>query len=61
MTGIMEILKICLEEPLLIKTYVIKYLILLNIQNMMDINADLLASTISKVFDKKTFVGGFMV
>ena len=38
----MEILRICLEEQLLIKNYVIKHLMLLKIQNMMDINADFL-------------------
>ena len=34
---LMETLKIYLEEQLLIRYYMIKYLILLNIQNMMDI------------------------
>ena len=37
----MEILKICLEEQLLTKYYVINHLILLKIQNMMDINMNL--------------------
>ena len=38
----MEILKIYLKEQLLIKYYVIKHLILLKIQNMMDIKEVLL-------------------
>ena len=38
----MEILKIYLEEQLLIKYYMIKHLLLLKIQIMMDINVDLL-------------------
>ena len=38
----METLKICLEEKLLIKHYVIKHLILQKSQNMMDINVELL-------------------
>ena len=37
----MEILKIYTKEQLLIKYYVIKHLILLKMQNMMDINVDL--------------------
>ena len=37
-----QILRICIEEQLLKKYYLIKHLILLKIQNMMDINADLL-------------------
>ena len=37
----MEILKIYTKEQLLIKYYVIKHLILLKIQKMMDINVDL--------------------
>ena len=37
MTWLREILKIYLEEQLLIKYYVIKHLILLKIQNKMDI------------------------
>ena len=37
----MKVLKIELEEQLLTKYYVIKHLILLKIQSMMDINADL--------------------
>ena len=36
----MDILRICSEEQLQIQYYVIKHLILLKIQNMMDINAD---------------------
>ena len=39
-TWLMEILRIYQEEQLLIKYYVIKCLILLKIQNMMDINKD---------------------
>ena len=42
MTWLIEILKICLEEQLLIKHYVINYLILLNIQNVANINEGLL-------------------
>ena len=38
---VMEILRICLEEQLLIRYYMIKHLILLKIQNI-DINMDLL-------------------
>ena len=38
----MEILKIKLEEQLLMKYCIIKHLILLKIQNMMDVNAELL-------------------
>ena len=37
-----EILKIYLEEQLLIRHYMIKLLLLLNIQNVMDINMNLL-------------------
>ena len=55
----MEILKVYIEEQLLIKYYVIKHLILLKIQNMMDINVDLLqASMVYKFFDKKTSGSG---
>ena len=39
MIWLMEILRIYLEEWLLIKYYVIKHLILRKTQNMMDINA----------------------
>ena len=42
MTWLKEILKIYLEEQLLIKYYVIKHLILLKIQNMVDIKLVLL-------------------
>ena len=42
MTRLMEILRIYLEEQLMIKYYVIKHLILLKIKNMKYINADLL-------------------
>ena len=38
----MEIVRICPEEHLLIKYYVVKHLILLKIQNRMDITVDLL-------------------
>ena len=38
----MEILKIYLEEQFLTKYYMIKHLILLKFQNMMDFNVDLL-------------------
>ena len=37
----MEILRICLDELLLIRHYVKKHLILRKIQNMMDINLEL--------------------
>ena len=37
MTWLMEILKIYLEEQLLIKHYIIKHLLLLKIQNLIDI------------------------
>ena len=40
MTRLMETLKISTDEQLLIKYYVIKHLILLEIQNMMDINVN---------------------
>ena len=42
MTWLLKILKIYLEEQLLVKYYVIKHLTLLKIQNIMDINVDLL-------------------
>ena len=42
MTWLMEILNTYLEEQLLIKYYVIKHLILLKIQNMININVYLL-------------------
>ena len=42
MAWLRKILKIYLEEQILIKYYVIKHLTLLNIQKMMDINVDLL-------------------
>ena len=42
MTWLMEILKIGVEEQLLINYYVIKYLILLKIGVMVHINTDLL-------------------
>ena len=41
MTWLTEILMIYLEEQLLIKYYVMKHLILQEIQNMMDINAEI--------------------
>ena len=49
----MEILKIYIEEQLLIKYFVIKHLILLKIQNMME----LLASIVYKFVDQKNFGG----
>ena len=49
----MEILKIYIEEQLLIKCFVIKHLILLKIQNMME----LLASIVYKFVDQKNFGG----
>ena len=42
MIQLMEILRIYLEEQLLIKYYVIKHLILLNIENMVNIKEALL-------------------
>ena len=42
MIQLMEILRIYLEEQLLIKYYAIKHLILLKIQNMVDIKEALL-------------------
>ena len=39
---LINVLGIFLEEQLLIKYYIIKYLILLKIQNMMDISVELL-------------------
>ena len=52
MTWLMEILKICLEEQLLIKDFVIKPLILLKIQNMMDIKADFFQCSITFLIKK---------
>ena len=51
MTWLMEILKIWIEEQLLIKYCVIKYIKLLK---MIDINVDLLQWSIN-FFDKKSF------
>ena len=42
MTWLIGILSICLEEQLLIKYYMIKHLVWLKIQNMIDINVELL-------------------
>ena len=56
MMRLMEILKIYLEEELLIKYCVIKHLILLKILNVMDIHVDLLQRSII-FFDKKTSSG----
>ena len=53
MTRFMEILKIKLKEQPLIKHYVIKHLILLKIQNIMDIEEGLL-QWVYKFFNKKT-------
>ena len=52
-----EILKIYLEEQLLIKYYVIKHLILLNIYNRYGGNQRDPASMVYKFFDKKTAGG----
>ena len=41
MIWLMENLKVCLEEQLLIKCYEVKHLILLIIEKMMDISMDL--------------------
>ena len=56
MKWLMEILRINLEEQLLMKYYMIKHLILLKIENMMDINAGLLQwfiNILNKVFQYK--------
>ena len=53
----MEILKIYLEEQLLIKYYVIKHLILLKIRNMIDINVDLLQCFINFLIKKNSVSG----
>ena len=47
MIWLMEILKVYQEEQLLMKYYMIKHLMLLKIQIMTDINADLLQSFIN--------------
>ena len=52
----MEFFKIQLEEQLLIKYYLIKHLILLKIQNMMYINADLLQQFIDFLIKKTLLV-----
>ena len=52
----MEILKIYIEEELLIRYYVIKHIILLKVQNMMDINVVLLQWPINFLI-KKTSSG----
>ena len=48
----MKILKIYIDEQLLIKHYVKKHLILLKIQNMMDIQVDLLQWPINFLIKK---------
>ena len=48
----MDILRISIKEQPLIKYYMIKLLIMLKIQNMMNINTDLLQRFIN-LFDKK--------
>ena len=52
MVGLMEILKVYLKEYLLIKYYVLKYIILLKIQNMMDIKVDLIPWFINLLIKK---------
>ena len=52
MAWFVEILKSQLEENLT-KYCIIKYLILLKLQNMMDTNVDLLQN---RLFDKKNFL-----
>ena len=52
MAWLMEILKIKPEEQLLIKYCVIKHLLLLKIQNMMDIDAYLLQWSINFLIKK---------
>ena len=61
MAWLMEILKIWLEEQLLIKYCIIKHLILLQMRNMFyiknpkyDVYQQVLASMVYKYFDKKT-------
>ena len=56
MMRLMEILKIKVEEQLLIKYYVTKHLILLKIQYMMGVNIDLLQWFINFLI-KKTLEG----
>ena len=56
MTCLVETLKIYLEGKSLINYYVIKHLILLKIQSMMDINVDLLHLFIT-FLGKKSFDG----
>ena len=58
MTWLMEISKIYLQEQLLIKYYVIKYLTLLKNQNMMNIYQKGLASMVYKFFEKKNSSDG---
>ena len=55
MTRLMEVLKIYLEEQLLMEYCIIKHLILLKIQNMMGYQHGL-ASMVYNFFDKKSFV-----
>ena len=57
MVWLMEILKIYLEETPLTNYYMIKCLILLKIQNMINTNADLLPqlfTTVYNFFNKKS-------
>ena len=54
--GLIEILRICLEEQLLINYYMIKHLILLKLQNVIDIK-EVLFQWLTKFFDKKSSVG----
>ena len=56
MMWLMEILSICLEEQLLIGYHVIKHLIMLKIQNMMDIK-EVLFQWIKMFFEKKSSGG----
>ena len=55
MVFLREILKTYLEEQLLIKYYMIKYLILLKIQNMMDTCVDLLHWFLSALIKGRLF------
>ena len=55
MTFLMDTSRICLEEQLLIKDCVIKHLILLKIQNILDIKGVLFQWFIC-FFDKKPLV-----
>ena len=54
MTWLMKTLKIELEEYLPVNNYLIKHLIFLKVQNMMDINVDLLKWFINVLIKKNS-------